>query len=260
MIAERIPLRFAGAGRVAYLRALTGQDEFAVSGVGTDCAIDLLETLLEKPPALEPEPILATDLLAADRDRMLAAVYARAFGDRIESTLTCASCSQPFDLHFSLRALIESINERTAKAEWKAVGNGIFEGPKGLRLRLPTGQDELAVIGLPVDEGEEILWQRCSAGSNLSSSRNELEDLLEEIAPLLDLELLARCVECNFIHKIGFDIQSYLLSAIVAERRRLLFEINCLASAYTWSLDEILSLTRSDRRQLVQLIENEHVA
>jgi hypothetical protein len=34
-------------------------------------------------------------------------------------------------------------------------------------------------------------------------------------------------------------------------------EINRIAKAYSWSLDEILSLRRSDRRHLVELIENE---
>ena len=260
MTAERIPLRFAGAGRVAYLRELTGREEFAVSGASTGYAIDLLEALLEKPPALEAEPILATHLIAADRDLILAAVYAQAFGDRIENTVTCSRCAQPFDLDFSLRRLIESINERTAEGEWKAFGNGIFEGPDGIRLGLPTGRDELVVVGLPVEEGESILWERCSEVGNWPAGRSEFEDLLEEIAPLLDLELLARCVECNFVNKIEFDIQSYLLCAIAVERRRLLSEINRLASAYTWSLDEILSLTRSDRRQLVELLENQHLA
>jgi len=51
-----------------------------------------------------------------------------------------------------------------------------------------------------------------------------------------------------------------LLGALVSERRRLLSDINCIAGAYSWSLDEILSLTRSDRRQLVELIENEYAA
>ena len=57
-----------------------------------------------------------------------------------------------------------------------------------------------------------------------------------------------------------FDIQTYLLGAILSERRSLLSDINCIARAYSWSLDEILSLTRSDRRHLVELIENLSVA
>ena len=89
---------------------------------------------------------------------------------------------------------------------------------------------------------------------------DEFEELLERIAPLIDLELLATCPECHHTHKVQFDIQTYLLGALVTERRRLLADINCIANAYSWSLDEILSLTRSDRRHLVELIETEYAA
>ena len=39
---------------------------------------------------------MAADLTAADRDRLLAALYEQAFGDRIDSTLTCAECARPW--------------------------------------------------------------------------------------------------------------------------------------------------------------------
>jgi hypothetical protein len=260
MIAESIPLRFAGAIRIGCLRELTGRDEYTVAGASTANAINLLASLLDETSTSERESVRAVDLVAADRDRLLAAVCERAFGDRIESTLTCARCAQPFELYFSLRRLIESVNECTAVGEWKALGNGRFEGDDGVRFRLPDGNDELAIAGLASDEVESFLLSRCTEGGDWAEGRIAFEELLEQIAPLLDLELVAPCAECNHIHTIQFDIQSYLLGAIVGERRRLLSEINRIATAYAWSLDEILSLPRSDRRQLVELIENEHVA
>lgn len=258
MIAESIPLRFAGAGRVAHLRELTGRDEFAVSGASTASAIGLLASLLEHQPTSEPDPIRARDLIAADRDGLLAAVYKRAFGDQIESTLKCARCEQPFDLYFSLNRLMESLDE-PVPGEWKALGEGRFEAANGASFRLPTGADELAVSVLAPDEVESSLFSRCTESGEWPQGRMALEELLEKVAPLLDLELVAPCAECNFVHTIQFDIQSYVLGAIVAERRRLLSEINRIARAYSWSLDEILSLSRSDRRKFVELIENEYV-
>jgi hypothetical protein len=252
MIADRVPLRFAGSRRTARLRELTGRDEYAVSGVSTPNAIGLLTSLLDAQAPGEMEPIRAADLVAADRDRLLAVVYERAFGDRIESTLTCARCAQPFDLHFSLQRLIETVDARTTTGHWKALGDGRFEGADGASIRLPTGNDELAAAALSADEVEPFLRNRAAEGV--------ADEVLEEIAPLLDLELVARCAECGHTHAIQFDIQSYLLSAILTERRRLLAEINRIAAAYAWSLDEILSLSRTDRRVLVELIENERVA
>jgi hypothetical protein len=104
-----------------------------------------------------------------------------------------------------------------------------------------------------------LLLSRCAEGGDWPEGGVAFEQLLEQVAPLLDLELIAPCAECGHVHTIQFDIQTYVLGAIVAERRRLLSEINRIARAYSWSLDEILSLRRSDRRQFVELIENEYV-
>jgi len=238
-----VPLRFAGQRRMARLRELTGRDEYAVAGASTAMAIALLSALMEEGSA--------ADLVAADRDRLLAAVHLQAFGDRIESTLTCVKCGQPFDLNFSLRGLIDSIDARTPSAQWKALGDGRFESADGATIRLPTGSDELSVADLPSEEVEGVLRTRADWPD---------DEVLEEVAPLLDLELVAPCAECRHVHAIRFDIQSYFLTALAGERRRLLAEIHRLAIAYSWSLPEILSLTRTDRRTFVELIQNERVA
>ena len=201
------------------------------------------------------------DLVAADRDRLLAAVYAQAYGDRIESSITCTRCAQPFDLHFSLRQLIESIDQRALAVPWKALGDGRFESPEGASVRLPTGRDELTASSLAPEEMASFLRNRAALENTGAAAAGEaIDEAMEEIAPLLDLELVARCPECGHVHLIQFDIQSYTLGALLSERRRLLAEINRIAIAYAWTLDEILSLPRTDRRILVELIENERVA
>lgn len=255
MHSETIPLRFAGPGKVACLRELTGRDEYGVRGSDTANAIGLLSNLLDF--ASNTQSMQAAELVASDRDLLLAAIYKRAFGDRIESTLNCMQCKQPFDLGFSLAHVIETVNDTQQPGEWADLENGQYETPKGSRFRLPTGNDELAVMGLSPEEAESLLLQRCA---DESWERVDLERSLEQVAPLIDLELIARCAECGHVHTVQFDIQTYLLGAIVSERRRLMSDINCIAGAYSWSLDEILSLTRSDRRQLVELIENEYAA
>ena len=258
MITDSIPLRFAGEQTVARVRELTGRDEFAVLGASTVHAIQLISSLLSDQRG-DLGQLRATDLVAADRDLVLAAVYERAFGDRIESTLTCTRCAQPFDIYFSLRRLIESTHAENGGRPWKSLSDGGFETSDGVFVRLPTGKDELELTGLAAPEVESRLLQRCLSESSWQKTDAEFEALLEQVAPLLHLVLIARCVECNHAHEVQFDIQSYVLGAILAERRRLLFEIHRLARAYSWTLDEILSLRRSDRRQMVELIENENV-
>jgi hypothetical protein len=113
---------------------------------------------------------------------------------------------------------------------------------------------------MEASEVESLLLSRSADGVALAGGRGAFEELLQQIAPLIDLELVANCPDCGHVHNVQFDIQTYLLGAIVTERRRLLSDINCIASAYSWSLDEVLSLSRTDRRLLVDLIENERVA
>ena len=259
MFTETVPLSFAGDRQVARMRELTGRDEYSVTGVDTVKAIELLTRLLDTSPEFEAEKIRAVDLVASDRDRLLAAVYKKVFGDRIESTISCVRCKQPFDLDFSLEQVIESI-ETTGSREWHRLADGRFRAANGVSFRLPTGRDELAGIGMTAEQVESLLLSRCVQGGEWPDGKTAFEELLEEMAPLIELELVASCPECNHVHTIHFDIQSYLLGALITERRRLLSDINCIAAAYSWSLDEILSLTRSDRRRLVDLIENENAA
>ena len=259
MFVESIPLRFGRDRRIARMREITGRDEYSIGGIDTANAIELLAKLLDTSSAFDSETLRAVDLVAADRDRLLAAIYKRAFGDRIESTITCARCREPFDLDFSLDRLIESIKPNDS-GEWSQLADGQFRSANGISFRLPTGNDEIAAIGLTAEQVESLLLSRCLQGGEWPEGETAFEDLLEEVAPLIDLELVATCPECNHVQAIQFEIQSYLLGALITERRRLLSDINCIAAAYSWSLDEILSLTRSDRRHLVDLIENENAA
>jgi len=260
MYSETIPLRFAGAGAIARVRELTGRDEYSVFGISTANAIDLLSGLIEAQSDRQSMSIQAIDLVTADRDQLLAAVYRTAFGDRIEATLTCDKCEQPFDIDFSLQNVIASINQPDEPVQCVRLDDGSFKASNGVSFRLPTGRDELAAIGRSAPELESLLLKRCTDEQGWPEGVVAFEDLLESVAPLIDLELIATCPECYHVHKVQFDIQTYLLGALVAERRRLLGDINCIAAAYSWSLEEILSLTRSDRRHLVELIENEYAA
>ena len=56
---------------------------------------------------------------------------------------------------------------------------------------------------------------------------------------------------------VRFDMRSFLYGALSHEKQFLLYEVHRIALAYRWSHDEILSLSRNDRRSLVRLIESE---
>ncbi len=106
-------------------------------------------------------------------------------------------------------------------------------------------------------EAERVLYELCLVTSEPAVSLEALNDALEAIAPILYLELDARCPECGQPNAVYFDIQSFLLGALLQERKVLLSEVHRIAVAYGWGLDAILSLKRSERRSYVAFIEAE---
>jgi hypothetical protein len=122
------------------------------------------------------------------------------------------------------------------------------------RFRLPTGRDERAVAGLSAVDAERELLRRCLV-DGAPGAPDVLEQALERLAPLINVDLAARCAECGVDQMVHFDIQSYLLGALANEHRRLMIDVHRLAATFHWSLAEILTLPRTERRTLVDLIE-----
>jgi hypothetical protein len=246
-----------GAPRV-WLRELTGFDEQSVRDVSTATAIHLLDRLVE----LAPEDAWqAVELTAADRDRLLATIYRSTYGQRIDSTSRCTECGSLFDLAFSLDDLIAAVDGTPASQIAVPLPDGTFRTVDGVRFRLPSGEDEIAVAALPPEEAEQALLERCLVEAPMgANTRAAVEEAIEEIAPVLDLDLNTACPECGVRQVVHFDMQFYLLRALEQERAHIAREIHRLATAYGWSLQEILSLRRSERRMFVELIESELLA
>jgi hypothetical protein len=251
-----ISLNFALDGCEVRLRELTGHDERRISGTSTQDAIQLLDAVM-LPVVGEGSSLRAEDLVAADRDRVLAALYIQTFGDRIENTLHCEACELPFDIHFSLRALTATLDKRSRNPRFTPIGVNLFEAAGGWRFRLPTGCDERAAAAAPSRTAESVLAERCVPDSETRPDIAVLQTALDEVAPLLQFELKAGCPECGRVHLVQFDIQTYLLRSLLNEQLHLFSDIHRIAAAYGWSAEEILSLTRTERRRLVDLVENE---
>ncbi len=302
MTLDRVRLRWvpgggAAAGSQAALRELTGADELALMGSSTSDAIALLDRLLEAEPGSSLGPGEALNLCAADRDRLLAAVYARTYGPLVQSSLPCRACGRPFDLEFSLPDLVSELDERSQMATGiTADPDGVYRLPDGRAFRLPTGRDELAVeaqlTSLSPERAEERLLERCLVGYDLADAGADrageavagrlvtlapaartaaqasgggtavpaagtartVQEAMEMVAPVIDLDLDARCPECNADQPVHFDLQSYLLESLLDGRRRLLGEVYRLAVTLYWSRDEILGLARHERLAYLELI------
>lgn len=242
------------------LTELTGREEAAVTGTDTANAVALLDAVVdwrgsERGPAAE--------LAAGDRDRLLAAVYTRHYGDRVQRTAACAGCGASYDFELSVGDLaVEMLRPRRA-VRWLAwdprAPGGAFEEAERT-VRLPTGRDEIAAARLDGEEAVARLRAACLLPGKVAPTEEEVAALLEAAAPTLDVDLDAACPECGTANEVPFSMQAVLLGALRAEQGALWAEVHRLASAYGWPLAEILALPRSVRRRLVDHVRAERRA
>jgi hypothetical protein len=248
---------------------LTGRDERAISGTSTADAIHLIDGVLVDAPGGSVKPGEGAALSASERDLVMAEIYIQTYGPRIASTLSCEQCGEPFDIDFLLMELVSSLEEESAKAISTAgidcLPDGTYRLADGRRFRLPTGEDEYAALRYPPEEVERRLLESCLIDGEIRPGGDgdvdaELQGALEAVAPLLSSSVEVSCFECGLKQRVRFDLQQYLLRSLLQEQLRLVHEIHRLASSYGWSLDEILDLPRSQRRQLARLADEERHA
>ncbi len=252
---DYVPLQYSVTAGRAALREISGNEEWMVQRADTLAAVQLLDHLLLEIPGTDCKPGQASQLSAADRDRMLAAIYRRMYGETVATTLTCRQCHQDFDLDFELDELETTFSAKPPPPEIQKVGD-TFQLSDGIRFRLPTGSDELAVSGLPSDQARSELLRRCLPNGDQGQTEKVLA-AMQTVAPLLEGDLQAACPDCGFTQTLHFDLQRYLLITIQDANGQLVYQVHLLASAYGWSLDSILDLPRSRRLALVKLIENQ---
>jgi hypothetical protein len=245
------------------LRDLCGEDEEAIDATDTEQAIALLDRLLVTTKGAALGPGQARTLTASDRDRLLATIFRAEFGTRIDCTLRCESCGEPFDIDFQLPDLMASLGASSGElpdvlsSNKPDRGDGVVQLEDGRRLRLPRGDDELAVHGLPPEAARAELLARCLLEGEADPDDSTLLEALERTAPIIDADLVATCPECGAGGLAHFDLQHYLLTAIAQEAPARIAEIHLLAKTYGWSLAEILALRHSRRRAFAMAIERD---
>lgn len=253
----QVAVRFSpGTSRVS-LREIAGYDEQAVAGTGTAESVRLIARLLVNGTDGNGSTDRAMALATADRDMVMAAIYSRTYGDVVKSTVSCTHCEAPFDIDFSIVELSEHLGEDTSSCGAESEANGVFRLPDGRRFRLPSGEDEIAVIGISPEDAESELLRRCVIEGDLKQSGDKLQTVMKKVAPLLDVNVEAVCPECGKPQMVHFDIQYFLLSRLKMDQERLAYEVHRLSAFYGWGLKEILDLPSRLRRTYVGLAEME---
>ena len=247
-------------GKWARLRPLCGHDEASLGDADSVDPIAFLDRLLMETPGTTVGPGKAEGLAVCDCDRLFAAIYLKYYGNNIEGTIGCRGCSESFELNFSLQDWLSNVRNGNGRSAVGPDEEGVYTLSDGRRFRLPTAADQRSVIGLEAGARTAALFKRCVVAGDPLVDPELLQAAMGEVGPLLDLDLDAPCPNCGAVHRVHFDIQSYLMRVLGHEKRFLVREIHLIAVAYGWRYGEILSLTREDRRAFVRLIQAERRA
>ena len=139
---------------------------------------------------------------------------------RSRSTACCAArhAAVPSTSTSICRDLLASVG--LSPADTAAVRDATVTLDDGRRVRLPRGSDELAVQGMSAEAAEAALFARCIVEGDAAPGDAAVHDALEAAAPILDTELDAACPECGAPTQAHFDLQHYLLTAILQETPR----------------------------------------
>lgn len=249
-----VPLRLTNGVNGVYLHALRGTDEMLVTDISTRTALSLLEKLVARVDLGEAAVTFSVaGIVTADRDRIFAALFMGMYGSKIESTITCRHCSTPFDLDFSLSALLKHYQ----LAAVDPYSEGVFQIGNETRFRLPTGADELLLSEINETTAEDFLLSRCLIKGDIEKNGALVQEKMAEIAPVLNLSMQAHCPECGTNQEVHFDIQTFFLTRLKQEYPQLIKEVHRIAQHYHWSAEAILNLPRNLRKQYVALIESE---
>src|SRR6478609_7924000 len=249
---RRIALDATGQ-RWGVIRELCGVDEESVDGRSTDDAVRLLDRLLVDEPGTHASPGHAATLTLPERDLLLAQVWRTAWTPRIAGTLTCASCEQPFDFGFNLDDLADHVRSATTQLPSQ---RGIYTTPESIRFRLPTADDERALLGLDDDAAGRTLLTRCVVDGDPEADASTVLKAMEQVGSGLDTDFDAACAECGAVLVMRFQLQDYLLGAIVAEWHARADDVHRIAGAYRWGLGEIMALPRRRRRAFISILDD----
>jgi hypothetical protein len=188
------------------------------------------------------------------RNMALVRLRCSSFGSRLRGWTACSRCNEKLEVEVDGRSLMDGATDQVQASRQPIVAHG-------RSFRLLTTRDlanaaqeadlRLATIRLVesccLEPGESPDW-----------SAEELDQIGQSLAmadPLAEIRLALRCPACENEWEENLDMVSFLWSEIEARARRLLFEVDALASAYGWTEKEILSLSERRRGLYLSMVQ-----
>jgi cytochrome c5 len=208
------------------------------------------------------------------RDGWLLAMQEELFGSRLETTATCPNCGDRLEMSFDTQdvrigplALPPGQSLETPRpdtADWTSESIRVEAAGFEIQCRLPSSADLIEIAKSP-DPGRATLLERCVQSARKGGRAVEPKNLPGEVVkaiteamakmdPQAEVLVALTCPACHHPWSTVFDIVGYLWSEIDDWARRLLSEVDVLASSYGWSESAILGMTARRRRLYLEII------
>lgn len=243
--------------KVGY-RPLTGREEDWLAESGDlPSAVKVTRLLAECVVSFEDAPVssrLMRRLLVGDRDFLMLQLRACTLGDSVQAVLSCPACSQRMDLEFSIASVPVETRPQLG------VSHAVDVGGRTVRFRLPSGEDQEAVLGMELGQAASELLRRCLLDDGGTSpdvgEREVIATEMEKLAPRVELELDLTCPECGHEFVSPFDTTAFFFEEMKVNHAQLLREFHTLALHYHWNEPDILSLRRGRRRAYLGMLSD----
>ena len=195
------------------------------------------------------------DLTVGARTECLLRLAATGDEAEIPLTLRCPNraCGRELEIELTVNEISE-LQQQVLSDETISVSNQ-------LKLRRPTGNDQLAWLGRSFEVESEALQQMlCTLVVEGTPSRESLEEIgrvMDEHDPLVNFTVQVQCPDCEQESVCEIDLEDMSLNRLRQAQLRLLAAVHRLAAHYHWSEEEIFKVPHWRRDYYLNLLERE---
>jgi hypothetical protein len=237
------------------MRALSAADMVAVweRGQGrhpVDRALLLLGAAL---PARSRDELAC--LTVGQRDGLLLLARERTLGPTLQCFVPCPACAQALEFPVEVREILVADPHAPLDREHEVEAAGVQ-----LRFRLLDSRD-LAAVARMADPAaarrallaRSLLWARDGSGAPLPPGALPPEAsaaLAAELAlrdPQSEVEFNLRCAGCGHAWLSLLDVAAFYWAELQVQARRLLREVQQLATTYGWREADVLGMSAARR-------------
>lgn len=238
--------------------------------LSTRATLDAWELAGAASPAERPFALMASFAQGVSEDELrdlsvgacnatLLRIHEALFGSQLNARAVCPACGEQLGLSASVSDVAASAEQRAElpMGEVECAGYAVA-------FRVPTGRDIEAIARCAsLDEARQSLVCRCVSSASRDGAAMTTSALPEEVIgkveeamalmdPYADMRFDLTCTRCSHGWTVSLDASTFLWTEIQVAARRVLGEVQALASRYGWSEADILEMSPRRRHAYLQ--------